>query len=396
MNALPKRLAQKLAKRNEEDALRKLPAPHNLVDFSSNDYLGFAASEILFSETANILKDHNIQTNGATGSRLITGNYHLYEEVENTIARFHNSEAALIYNSGYDANLGFFSTVPQRGDVILFDELSHASIRDGISLCPAKAFKFRHNDISDLKSKLARHASQIENTEYVIYVVTEAVFSMDGDSPDLKTMVNICKEFNAHIIVDEAHAVGVFGASGEGLTQALKLEHQVFARIVTFGKALGCHGAAVLGSTQLKNYLVNFSRSFIYTTALPPHSLAAILNVYQQLNGASKSAVFQKNVEKLKANIAHFKKLLKDKFTPETTLLGYIESESAIQCIIVRGNKEVKKMAGKLQDSGFNVKPILSPTVPKNEERLRFCIHSFNTFEEIAEVANLLSPSENV
>ena len=153
---LPNSLQAKLEQRQANNALRQLPVANNLVDFASNDYIGFAHSEAIFNQSHQYLLDHNIKTNGATGSRLISGNHNLYEIAESFIANFHQSETALIFNSGYDANVGFFSAVPQRNDVILYDELCHASIRDGIQMSNAKAYKFEHNDWDDLERLLQR------------------------------------------------------------------------------------------------------------------------------------------------------------------------------------------------------------------------------------------------
>ncbi|MEL4308840.1 aminotransferase class I/II-fold pyridoxal phosphate-dependent enzyme [Joostella sp. CR20] len=382
MNNFPKKLAKKLASRESENALRTLPIASGLVDFSSNDYLGFSAEETIFTQAQQLLSDRNIHANGATGSRLITGNHNLYTTVETKIKTFHKSEEALVFNSGYDANIGFFSSVPQRGDVVLFDEFIHASIRDGIQLSNSKSYKFKHNDLKHLETLITKFSSE----ENEIYVVTEAVFSMDGDSPDLKALAKLCSEHQVCLVVDEAHSVGVYGTHGEGLVSSLSLEASVFARIITFGKAFGCHGACILGSEQLKSYLINFSRSFIYTTGLPPHSLATILSVYLQLE--NKELLFEKRQEKLKANIQYFQSTWNNLFADNS--IKYIKSESAIQCFVIPGNERVKLIAEKLKEKGYNVKPILSPTIPKGEERLRFCMHSFNTFDEISEVLNLL------
>ncbi|QLE00685.1 pyridoxal phosphate-dependent aminotransferase family protein [Galbibacter sp. BG1] len=392
MSNLPKKLSQKLDARIQENALRKLTVAENLIDFSSNDYLGFAASESIFSEAENILSKRNLKKNGATGSRLISGNSTFYEEVETFIADFHKTEAALIFNSGYDANLGFFSIVPQRGDIVLYDEYSHASIRDGIMLGHANAFKFKHNDLDDLTKKLAQNYIKATKNKAEIYIVTESVFSMDGDSPDLKKLTIISKQFNARLIVDEAHAIGVFGRNGAGLVQDLSLENEIFAIIVTFGKAMGCHGAAVLGSNELKKFLVNFTRSFIYTTGLPPHSLATIMSAYLQLQSSELTGIFGENSKKLKENILHFQSEIHKKIKNSNPNIGivYIESNAAIQCLIIPGNELVKSKSTNLELAGFNVKPILSPTVPKNEERLRFCMHSYNSLEEITAVLNLV------
>ncbi|CAM1359718.1 8-amino-7-oxononanoate synthase [Tenacibaculum sediminilitoris] len=369
----PKKLYQKLTQRVTQNSLRTLGEKNSLVDFSSNDYLGFAKSEVIFNKTHQFLTNNKLKVNGATGSRLLSGNHELYIIVEKQLAKLHNTETALIFNSGYDANIGFFASLPQRGDIILYDELIHASIRDGIQLSNAKSFKFKHNNIKDLKEKLLRFA---QDNKSEIYVVTESVFSMDGDSPDLATMSEVInKHDNVHLIVDEAHALGVFNL---GLIQELQLENSVFARIVTFGKGLGCHGAAILGSRQLQQYLINFARSFIYTTGLSPHSLATIKIAYKEL-------IINNSQELLLQNIQHFIK------ESNRLQLNFIKSNSAIHCCIFSGNKHVKNIALQLQQKGFDVKPILPPTVPAHQERLRFCLHSYNSKEEITNVLENLA-----
>lgn len=371
---LPENLIQKLESRKQNNSLRRLPSFNNLVDFSSNDYIGFSKSETIFKQAHHYLIENEIIQNGATGSRLISGNHSLYQNAEIFIAEFHEAESALIFNSGYDANVGFFSAVPQRNDVILYDELSHASIRDGIIMSNAKSYKFNHNDFEDLE----RLVLKFPDTN--IYIVTETVFSMDGDSPNLEELVLLSEKYNCYLVVDEAHTLGVFGDEGEGLAQYQQLHNRIFARIMTFGKGLGCHGAVVLGSTELKEYLVNFARSFIYTTGLSPHSVATILVAYQHLG------IEKETIERLRQNIIFFNQ--------QKNLLGlkpmFVRSKSAIQSAIVPGNENVKHLAQQLQDKGFDVKPILSPTVPEGQERLRFCIHSYNSEEEINQVLELL------
>ncbi|WP_325263551.1 pyridoxal phosphate-dependent aminotransferase family protein [Flavobacterium sp.] len=372
----PKNLAAKLESRMQNKALRTLPKPNDLIDFASNDYIGFSKSELIFNETHQFLLDHKIKSNGATGSRLISGNHFLYTETENYIAQFHQSESALLFNSGYDANVGFFSCVPQRNDVVLFDELCHASIRDGIQMGNAKSYKFLHNDFEDLERLLSK---QDQNS--TIYVVTESVFSMDGDCPNLEELIAVSEKYNSYLVVDEAHALGVFGEKGEGVIQSLALQNKIFARIMTFGKGLGCHGAVVLGSNELKSYLVNFARSFIYTTGLSPHSVATILTGYYHLE-KDKSLT-----ELLRENIIFFnqvKKMLN--LSPI-----FIRSKSAIQSVIIPGNEKVKNIASSIQQNGFDVKAILSPTVPEGQERLRFCLHSYNTKEDITKILTLLN-----
>jgi 8-amino-7-oxononanoate synthase len=374
MRNLPNNLKVKLKSRIQNNALRQLPLGNNLIDFASNDYLGFSKSVVVFNETHQYLVDNNYTQNGATGSRLLSGNHILYSVSENFIAQFHQAESALIFNSGYDANVGFFSSVPQKGDLILYDELCHASIRDGIQLSYAKAYKFNHNDFEDLERLIQRH----QNTN--IYIVTESVFSMDGDTPNLEELTSLSEQYNCYLVIDEAHALGVFGNNGSGLVQELQLQDKFFARIMTFGKGLGCHGAVILGSLDLKQYLVNFARSFIYTTGLPPHAVATILIAYQHLQ------TDKEEILALMENIIHFNQ--------QKNLLGlkplFVHSKSAVQCAIIPGNEKVKNIAVQLQEKGFDVKAILSPTVPEGQERLRFCLHAFNTKEEISEVLELL------
>lgn len=406
MTRFPKKLQDKLALREVQSTLRHLPEPNDLVDFSSNDYLGFSRNGEIFERASQLLFEKNITQNGAAGSRLLSGNHPLYTELEEKLTEFHQTDSALVFNSGYDANIGFFGSVPQRGDIVLYDEHIHASIRDGIKMGNARSYKFKHNDLEDLKEKrrAVEHrsvivdpvkvapsistANGIRDTE--VYVVTESVFSMDGDSPDLKAFVAFCRETKCLLVVDEAHAVGVFGKKGEGLVQELGLQNAVFARIVTFGKAIGCHGAAILGSITLKNYLVNFARSLIYTTGLPPHSLATILLSYAYLSGSDEedsAAGKCRFVSNLKEKIEYFNLEL------ETLSLQSfcIQSNSAIHGCIIPGNERVRAIAEKMQKQGFDVKAILSPTVPEGQERLRICIHSFNTAAEIQKLLEILS-----
>ena len=371
---LPKNLQLKIDERLKKNALRSLTGQVPLIDFSSNDYLGYARNNELAHLAHELLIDHNILQNGSAGSRLLSGNHKLYALAEEMLSTHYDAEAALIFNSGYDANIGFFSCIPQRGDIILYDEFIHASIRDGIKMSLAKGYKFSHNDTFKLKTLLERYAGNGE-----IYVVTESVFSMDGDSPDLVGISKICEQFKAHLIVDEAHAVGILGKGGKGLVCENNLQSSIFARLVTFGKALGCHGAAILGGEDLKSYLVNYARSLIYTTALPPHAIAAVIIAHEKIAMA-------KERNKLFENINYFHNAINELLTRNT-----MHSFSAIQSIVIEENTKVKSIAHKIKEEGFDVKAILSPTVPEGQERLRICLHSYNTHQEISDVLGLLA-----
>lgn len=381
MQKLPKSLATKLEKRRTEKAFRSLETVSGRIDFSSNDYIGFANNETLFSKTFQLLLTENIASNGSGGSRLLSGNHKLYGILEPQLTAFYSADAALVFNSGYDANMGLFSVVPQRGDLIIYDEFIHASIREGIRMSNAKSYHFSHNDMDSLMEKIALNNTQLAK-DANIYIVTESVFSMDGDTPNLKALADYSDKNGYHLIVDEAHAVGVHGSNGGGIIPQLKLEQKVFARTVTFGKAFGCHGAAVLGSRELTDYLVNFAKSFIYTTALPPHTLATIISAHDFFSISGRE-----EVQKLTGNIIYFKKEVKKQGLEK----HFIASESAIQSCIITGVGKAKSVAAKLTEKGFGVKAILSPTVPEGQERLRFCIHSYNSKEELGLVLKLLS-----
>ena len=259
----PSSLLLKLDTRQENGSLRSLSPQNERIDFSSNDYLGFAKNPIIFKQVQEDL-DSYLPNNGSTGSRLLSGNFDFHEALESQMAAFFNAEAALLFNSGYDANIGLLSSVPQRGDCIFYDENSHASIRDGIRLSHAKSYRFKHNDLDDLRQKIEKTGTGNQG-----YLVVESIYSMDGDAAPLSGFAEISKAYDLNLIVDEAHSTGVYGSEGQGMVNDLGLSALVFARIYTFGKALGCHGAAIVGDALLIQFLINFARSFIYTTAMP-------------------------------------------------------------------------------------------------------------------------------
>ena len=244
---LPNKLNQKLQKRKVENAFRVLSDFEGKVDFFSNDYLGLARVE--FENNGSL---------GSTGSRLLSGNSNYIVKLEQKLASFYEQEAGLFFNSGFDANLGVFSTLPQRGDTIIYDELCHASIRDGIRLSNANSFSFKHNDVEHLKQRLS-------NATGDVYVAIESIYSMDGDESPIEQIAVVCNQFKAFLIVDEAHSGGIYGKEGKGLVSESNLDDLVFIKLITFGKAYGSHGGLVLCSTETRDFLINFSRPFIYT-----------------------------------------------------------------------------------------------------------------------------------
>ncbi|MBA3665809.1 MAG: aminotransferase class I/II-fold pyridoxal phosphate-dependent enzyme, partial [Bacteroidetes bacterium] len=250
----------------------------------------------------------------------------------------------------------------------------HASIYDGIRLSHAAYFKFRHNDLSSLKDLLSRHKASYNN----IYIAVESVYSMDGDTAPLLEIVDLCNaNDNTYLMVDEAHAIGVFGTQGRGLCSALNIEKKIFARVYTYGKAMGCHGATVVGSAALRSYLINFSRAFIYSTALPGHSIEAILCAYKLL-------IETQQQEKLQENIAYF-------YSKSATIKNFIKSQSSIHSLVVGDNTRAEELELLLAKNGMHAKAIKSPTVKAGTERVRFCIHAYNTREEIDNLFNLLN-----
>ena len=367
-------LQKRLLYRQETGLYRQLRVIDSLVDFCSNDYLGFARSIALKDAIQYAQKQHTGAFTGATGSRLLAGHTHLADKLETALAQFYGTEAALVFNSGYDANLGLLASLPQRGDTLITDELVHASMIDGARLSYATRHRFRHNDLNELETILRQ--PRVGQT----FVAIESVYSMDGDMAPLTDLVNLCERYQAHLIVDEAHATGIYGPRGEGLVVALGLEQQVFARVHTFGKALGVHGAAVVGSALLRDYLINMARSFIYTTALPPHSLLAIACAHDQVQQQpALQAVLQDRVRYFRQEAS---RLLPN--------VDWTNSVSPVQGLIVPGNECCKQVAAMAHQAGFDVRAIVSPTVPAGTERLRICIHAFNTPAEITALMEVL------
>lgn len=370
--SLHQRLAQQLAQRETIGTRRRLTQPEaGLVDFSSNDYLGLSRHPTVQAA----LQQAAFEAAGSTGSRLLTGNSAAAEALETHLAEFHRAEAALLFNSGYAANMGFFSAVPRRGDTILYDEASHASVKDGIRSSFATAWSFRHNDLGDLERRLTRATG-------AVFVAVESLYSMDGDMAPLAELAALCRTRELYLVVDEAHSNGIYGPAGEGLVAALGLEADVFARILTFGKALGSQGAAVVGPAVLRDYLLNFSRPFIYTTALPPLTIASLTAAYQLLPqlAAERQQLFALS-DYLKATLNTVPGL---HVPPESHVIHPVFFPQQ------PGPEAARRVAAAAQQAGFDVRPIVSPTVPVGTERLRLIVHSYNTKAEIDELAAVL------
>lgn len=362
---LPEKLHQKLEARRAENSFRTLRDSSNAIDLVSNDYLSLARSPALAERIRTLMGEHSQELIGGGGSRLLSGERPLCGEIESQLAAFHEAQSALLFHSGFDANVGLLSSVADRHDTILFDALCHASIRDGIRLSRAQAFSFQHNDLNDLSAKLERASG--DST----FIVTESVFSMDGDLAPLEEIAALAKRTEAHLIVDEAHATGIFGPHGVGRVQELDLTEQVWARVHTFGKALGVQGAAVVGALPLRNYLINFARPFIYTTA---HSLPQLLSIkaaYELLPALEfERSRLWRLIERFRSEVQH-------------RHLSASDAPSPIQFILVPGADLARSISTSLLEQGFDCRAILSPTVPKGTERLRVCLHAHNTLEQV-------------
>jgi 8-amino-7-oxononanoate synthase len=369
--ALDNWMNEVLREREAQGSLRTLTTSQNKIDFVSNDYLGLSRSP----ELHQLIQERYHQlapiANGSTGSRLLAGNTLLTEETETQLATIFCAEQTLLFNSGYVANLAALACLPQRGDTILYDELVHACMHDGAKLSRAERLSFKHNDLADLEKK-------IKEAKGKIFIAVESVYSMDGDQCPLTEIVKLSEQYNAHIILDEAHSTGSYGKNGAGLAVALGLQKKIAVRIYTFGKAMGIHGACVAGSKILINYLINFARPFIYSTALSPHSIVAVQCAFEFLQKEiHRQDLLQSKIDFF---LEQFKKIS----------LIKIESTSSIQSIVVKGNTHVIAFAHYLQQQNLDCRAIRSPSVKAGSERIRICLHAYNTEEEIKKLIDAL------
>ncbi|HLP11012.1 MAG TPA: aminotransferase class I/II-fold pyridoxal phosphate-dependent enzyme [Flavobacteriales bacterium] len=356
MSDLNQYLNDSLEKRKSENLLRQLFIDEKGADFITNDYLGF--SRLINVETET-------DQHSPAASRLLGGNTQLLEDLEKHIAKFHGFETALYFNSGYNANTGLFASLLTRHDTYIFDEQVHASVRDGIRQSLAQNFSFAHNDMEDLEEKI-RHAKGN------VVVAVESVYSMDGDTAPLAKLVEVCKKHKVSLIVDEAHSIGLFGKEGRGLVHELKLTNDVFAVVYTYGKAMGCHGGAVACKKNLREYLVNFSRPFIYTTAPSNNQVMAVKTAYSLL----ASPIHEKNKLALRKNILYFAECMEAQQN-DAVLHSHINN------FMIGNNQKAIAVAQALRDKGFICRPVLSPTVAKGTERIRINLHSYNTLDEV-------------
>ena len=342
---------------------RRLPGTRTGIDFWSNDYLGFGRSNMgartqLMGEGGRQSELVRGEVDYKPGSRLISGDADYFQQVEARIAAHHGAQSALVFASGYLANLGLLSCLATRHDAFYYDALVHASAHDGMRLSPAPRKSFAHNNPEALRDLLAKPGPPGQR-----FVLTEARFSMDGDLAPLANLQSVCAEHAAHLIVDEAHTFG------------LESEYRAsFARIVTYGKAGGFHGAAVLGSPGLRAYLIARCRPFIFSTGVRPEQYAGIAALYDRLESEGPAAR-----ERLRQLIDYFNRRVN-----AAGLRDYVPGNAGpIQVVSIPDNTTVMRTETQLAAAGYLVKGIRSPTVPPGRERLRVCLHAFNTEAEV-------------
>ncbi len=361
----------------EKNCFRQLSSPRekhsggesaSFNDFSSNDYLGLSFHPALQEAAAKAVKDFG---SGSTGARLLSGDNRLFHELEEKTAAFKGKPSALIFNSGYHANVGMISSLCGPGDVIFCDRLSHASMMDGIILSRARFFRFSHNDLGHLESLLENRRKSFRNA----LIVTESVFSMDGDIAPLRKLTVLKEKYDALLYVDEAHATGVFGENSAGMVEECGLASKVDIIMGTFGKALGSFGAYAASEKVFIDYFINKARSFIFSTALPPSVIGANLAA---LDVVRKESFRRKN---LLERVLYFRNLLR-KFNIA------VSSFTPIMPVILGKEEKALEISIRLREEGYLLPAIRFPTVPQGQARLRLSLtylHSVEVLEKLSE-----------
>jgi len=390
-SSLQAKFARLLQRRREESKLRDLKAsPAGSVDFSSNDFLSLATYAPLRNLFMEELDKATPQL-GSTGSRLLDGNSTYSEDLERDIAAFHGGQAGLLANSGFDANVGLFSCLPQPGDIVIYDELIHASVHDGMRLSRAsRTLFFAHNSVSDLGEKLETCMNEdplLLKGQRSIFIAVESVYSMEGDLAPLREFVDLveklCPHGNAHIIVDEAHSTGIYGVYGKGRVCELGLESRIFVRLHTFGKALACNGAIILCTPLTRLYLINYARPLIYTTFMSHPSLAAIRASYTFMASGETQPLAKHLFGLVNSLYIELQKLLRLYDFDVVRDLVSIPAVCPESPIFALYSPHPRSLAQYCQSFGFVVRAVVPPTVPDGTERVRICLHAGNTENEV-------------
>lgn len=398
-------ISRTLDKRRSQSTIRQLTTNGpDSVDFSSNDFLSLASNTELRDNFIEELQRGPTAT-GSGGSRLLDGNSTYAEDLERQIATFHIAPAGLLCNSGFDANVGLFSCLPQPGDIIIYDEFIHASVHDGMRLSRAdKCICFVHNDVSALRSVLEQCMLEdvaVQDGRKNVFIAVETVYSMDGDVAPLKDIVSVLKSTlpakNGHLVVDEAHSTGVYGSRGRGLVCELGLESEVTVRLHTFGKALACNGAILLCSPLIRQYLLNYARTIIYTTFMSYPALAAIRASYSYM-ADGKTEVLAEHLRSL-ITALHVRLLaLQDSLALDSMHNGVSSISGLLRVpkdcpqspIFPVLSSEPKALAAYCQCNGLVVRGIVPPTVPVGTERIRICLHAGNTMQQIDDLVTTI------
>ncbi len=332
---------------------------------SSNDYLGLAKDSVLAEQETKLLACYGLS--GSLSSRLLAGNHAIYDELEETMAKAFGREAVLTFVSGYHMNVGIIGALARKGTLILADKLVHASMIDGIRLASAPFERFKHNDLGHLERLILKHQEQYEE----LIVMVESVYSMDGDTADLKALVRLKQRYSKlRLYVDEAHAIGVRGASGLGLAEETETIQDIDFLLGTFGKALASLGGYIVCDKVVRSYLINKCRSLIFSTAMPPIRAGFNKAVFELLPS------LEERRKRLTEGTAEIKDLLSE--------LGLTtRSESQILPIIIGEAKETERYAELMQAEGFYVQAIRPPTVPEGSCRLRLSLTASTDFDKL-------------
>ena len=343
-----------------------------LLNLSSNDYLGLGDdNELLEGYGRRFRKSLHAMT--SSSSRLLTGNHPLYDQLEKALAALYGRQSAMVFNSGYHANIGILPALCNRHDLVLSDRLNHASIIDGMKIAESPYQRFRHCDYDHLEELLEGARGRYRQ----IFIVTESVFSMDGDLADLARLVALKEKYGAFLIVDEAHGVGVFGERGLGLSETAGMVPQIDIITGTFGKALASTGAYAVMSSVVREYLLNTMRSFIFTTALPPVILGwSLLTLERQASMFSERAALLRLAARLRNELVG---------------RGFdVRGESHIVPVVTGGNDLALALAARLKDAGFLCMPVRPPTVPEKGARIRISLRSTLSWEDIARIPEII------
>jgi len=365
-------MAARLSHLKQRSHLR-MPMEVAGVNLCSNDYLGMSTDPRLKATLLEAIETSD--RTGSTGSRLLSGHYAAWDELEAEFAAFAGRESALFFSSGYAANTGLLGALLTSGDIVFSDASNHASIIDGIRLTRSQNIIYPHCDLDFLEDALRRHSHDVGAR----VIVTESIFSMNGDRAPLRALFSLAQKYGADVVVDEAHATGVCGPQGRGELAALGLEDQALAVVHTCGKALASAGAFVCGSQVLKEFLINHARSFIFSTALPPYFaryISAVVRLAYSMEGE-------------RARVAMLATEMRDRLSA----LGFDcrASSSHIVPLVVGGNEDTVSLASFLQESGFAVRAIRSPSVPVGTERLRISLTARISLAEVEQFCATLS-----